>query len=141
MEIPRVVKAAIQPKIPSIDGSKHGRLLPYLIFMVKRSGELEMPGGKVRDNETLPTAIKREVLEETGLEIEILEDSARWIAVYKDVALMAGVTFHCIATGGSLKVSDEHVAALWVPLDWVGPLDCQHSEKDAFRVTIKQMDQ
>lgn len=55
----------------------------YHILMGRRGkdpnrGLFVLPGGGVEDNETLEEAFAREVLEETGLEIEPVQGYSRW---------------------------------------------------------------
>jgi len=51
-------------------------ILENKILMIKKSrgpykGKYDLPGGKIEERESLETALKREFIEETGLEIEI----------------------------------------------------------------------
>lgn len=46
------------------------------ILMIKKSrgpykGKFDLPGGKIEDNESMEEALKREFIEETGLDIEV----------------------------------------------------------------------
>src|SRR3989338_6849552 len=81
---------------------------------------LDFPGGKIQDGEakdadasSLVLALKREVLEETGLEIEVFNPFAVWYHEFpkghrnypKMVYLVA---FKCTYVSGELKLSDEH---------------------------------
>jgi 8-oxo-dGTP pyrophosphatase MutT (NUDIX family) len=88
---------------------------------------LDFPGGKIQegeaidgDSESLAVALKREVMEETGLEIETFEPFTVWYRKFskenhrnygKEVYLVA---FRCKYISGEVKLSDEHNKFRWV---------------------------
>ena len=102
-----------------------GRLL-----LVERGGEIEhgkwaIPGGKVQFGETLVETAAREVLEETGLEIEV--GGVIWVGE----SLGEGdppahhfslVDFSGKVTGGSLSAADDASDAAFVAIDKVRAL-------------------
>jgi len=89
---------------------------------------LDFPGGKIQEGEavdgdvsSLINSLKREVLEETGLEIEVLNPFAVWYHEfqkghrnYGKVVYLVG--FKCKYVSGEVKISDEHNK-----FEWVGP--------------------
>ncbi len=80
------------------------------------SGMWDIPGGKLEDNESLYTGIKREVLEETGLEItDILctLSSILFVASIGDKPTIFRNLYLCKATG-EITLSSEHSEYLWV---------------------------
>ena len=98
------------------------------IVLVKRAheplaGEWNLPGGAVETGETLEAACAREVLEETGLVVDV----GRLIEVFDRITVDAGgkVQYHfvlmdylCRATGGGLRcASDASDVALADPRD------------------------
>ena len=133
MSVTKVVKAAVLPQCPTPDGCMEGCYLPYILYLVKGNGTLEFPGGKVEPGESITETLHREIREETGLTVEILGVSGRWIAPYKAEALMAGVTFHCAAIGGRLRTSNEHVGAIWLPIGLHEPISWQSCEERPIR--------
>jgi 8-oxo-dGTP diphosphatase len=94
------------------------------ILMVERAGNplkgyWSLPGGLVETGETLETAVKREILEETGLQVEpqqmfelferIMHD-AQGQAEYHYVLL----DYLCKVVGGTLQAGDDVSRAEWV---------------------------
>ena len=88
------------------------------ILLEKRSdnGWWGLPGGHVEIGESAQDAVVREVLEETGLVVEIM----RLVGVYShpdnlcfvqypdgNTAHILSIVFECTATGGTLQMSDE----------------------------------
>ena len=77
------------------------------------AGRWEIPGGKPDPGETAAQTVKREVEEETGLQIRVVG-----LAGCTEFALPAFrvvmLVFRCIAAGEDVTLSDEHGAAEWV---------------------------
>jgi 8-oxo-dGTP diphosphatase len=88
-------------------------LLGEAIVLVKRrnqpyAGMWALPGGFVEYGETVEDAVKREILEETGLKVEI----EKLAGIYSDPKRdprghTVSVVFLCKKTGGSLKADSD----------------------------------
>jgi ADP-ribose pyrophosphatase YjhB (NUDIX family) len=72
-----------------------------------------LPGGGIARGERLREAVKREVLEETGLEVEV-----GLVAGYRKEVLPDGhyvvPVFHCTVIGGMLQAGDDAAAVEFV---------------------------
>src|SRR5258708_5637218 len=82
-------------------------------------GYWSLPGGVVEVGEKLAEGIRREVLEETGLEIELLSVVEIFERIMRDAAGVAEyhyvlVDYLCRVTGGVLKAGDDVSEAQWV---------------------------
>jgi mutator protein MutT len=98
-----------------VDGGK--------VLIVKRAheprkGEWSLPGGMVELGETLVDALKRELQEETGLDVEVGEV----VEVFDRVHRLDGriqyhfviVDYLCRPTGGTLRAADDAEDVAWV---------------------------
>lgn len=104
------------------------------VLMVRRKKDpfkdmLALPGGFINEGETAEGAMKREVLEETSLEVEPIEI----LGVYSDPARdprrhTLTVVFVAIITGGSEKASDDAAGLEWVEFASPSRLAFDHAQ-------------
>lgn len=88
------------------------------ILLVQRSsddptgaGTWENAGGNVEPGESLEEALKREIREETGLDVKILRTA---YAALVDFGEAAHITVYlCEAAGGDVTLSGEHSGYVW----------------------------
>ncbi|MDT3396140.1 NUDIX hydrolase [Streptomyces sp. B1866] len=82
-----------------------------LLIQRRDNGHWEPPGGVLEAGETIPDALQREVLEETGVKIGL---PAVLTGVYKNMTgLIVSLVFRCEAIGGAPTTSDETRALRW----------------------------
>ncbi|MGA5869473.1 NUDIX hydrolase [Streptomyces cinereoruber] len=75
------------------------------------NGTWELPGGVLELDETPQGGVVREVLEETGVRVEV----ERLTGVYKNLARgIVALVFRCRPVGGDVRVSDEASAVEWL---------------------------
>ncbi|MFM9368802.1 NUDIX hydrolase [Streptomyces sp. Da 82-17] len=78
------------------------------------NGNWELPGGVLELNETPEAGAAREVLEETGIQVEVDELTG----VYKNTARgIVALVFRCKPSGGTERTSDESTAVAWLTPD------------------------
>ena len=98
------------------------------LLMVRRGndpgrGLWSLPGGRVEHGEYLADALRREVSEETGLEVTV-GDLVGIFEVVGDAHYVV-LDFFARAEGEiSPEAADDVDEVRWVPLDEVGTLDC-----------------
>ena len=96
-----------------------GRILVVLRQGGAWAGYWAVPGGRQRRGETMEEAVAREVLEETGLVVEVGDPV--WIGDILDPAdtpqyHYTVVDFAAFVVGGSLVAGDDAADARWVEL-------------------------
>lgn len=119
-----------------INKQKTNRAVSALIFkdnkclLLKRRNSPRIwgpPGGRVFVGETLMEAIKREILEETGLnDVEILMPLYFWAGKHGKDKLEA-MTFLCRHNKGKIVLSSEHESYKWMSLPQIKKMAVTHS--------------
>jgi mutator protein MutT len=105
------------------------------ILLVRRGkeplrGYWSLPGGAVETGERLAQALRREVREETGLEVEVLQLFEVFERILPDDAGAAQhhyvlLDYLCRVAGGSARAGDDAMDVRWIP----------RSELDRFEIT------
>jgi len=88
-------------------------------------GYWSLPGGLVEPGETLEQAVRREILEETGLYIEPVQMFGVFERLMRDRRGRAEyhyllLDYICRVTGGTLRAGDDVARAAWVPREKLG---------------------
>ncbi|UBU13993.1 NUDIX hydrolase [Nonomuraea gerenzanensis] len=90
-----------------------------LLIQRRDNSHWEAPGGVLELDEDIVSGLRREVREETGLEVE----PELLTGVYKNMKRgIIALVFRCRAIGGSLTVTDESRAFRWMAADEVRAL-------------------
>jgi ADP-ribose pyrophosphatase YjhB (NUDIX family) len=97
------------------------------VLLIRRAqeplkGEWSLPGGAVELGETLEEAIRREVLEETGLIVEIIDTVQAFDRISRDAEGRVRyhyvlIDFLCRITGGSLACATDALEGRWATAD------------------------
>ena len=86
------------------------------ILVVQRSTDQhwELPGGRLSRGESPRQGLRREVHEETGLDIKIAEivRANSWVNAADEGRF--AVHYRCEQTDGSVALSDEHIDSEWL---------------------------
>ncbi len=98
----------------------------------RNSGKWDLPGGTLEKGELIEEALKREILEETGLEVEVddILGTAEFVKEAKQFKdEKRGLRFLAYCKDEEVKISDEHQKFRWFSFDEA--LE-KLSEKDGF---------
>jgi 8-oxo-dGTP diphosphatase len=100
------------------------------ILLVERGGHplkgyWSLPGGLVETGESLDAAVRREVLEETGLRVKPVEMFGVFERVMKDARRRTEyhyvlIDYVCRIIGGKLKAADDVANVEWVRRERLG---------------------
>jgi ADP-ribose pyrophosphatase YjhB (NUDIX family) len=79
------------------------------------SGAWYVPGGSLEHGESPEDAVRREIREETCLEVEGLRLFRTWHYQPSDTAHAVAITFTCrVGSGAEPALNEEHLAFRWV---------------------------
>ena len=87
-------------------------------LLLKRASDPQIwtpPGGRLRKNENPEKGLIREVKEETGLQIEVIEPVNTWFGRWKKNWVLS-IDYLTYAKSNQLTLSKEHHKAQWVTL-------------------------
>jgi 8-oxo-dGTP diphosphatase len=93
-----------------------------ILVLVKQNGKLDLPGGRVENGETIQSALQREIIEETGLKVEIHDPVEEWSFYKTPDQLIKGITLECAYLYGKVKLCGEHKRYFWAAIDSINQL-------------------
>ena len=112
------------------------------------NGRWCLPGGRMEPGESVAVACAREVLEETGLEVEVgkltgVYSTPHRIAAYNDGNSYQPVVmnFEATVTGGELSISDETTDCGFYSLDEMADMDVMESSLERINDAVLRLDQ
>jgi 8-oxo-dGTP diphosphatase len=76
-------------------------------------GQWSIPGGRVEFGETMAAAVRREVAEETGLDVAV-GDLIGWVERFGPDYHFVIADFHATVLGGALQAGDDASDTAWV---------------------------
>lgn len=91
------------------------RLLLVLRARAPAAGTWSLPGGRVEHGEDDGTALRREVLEETGLQVQVGPLVGRVRRPGPGRVVYGIADYACHPVGGSLAAGDDAADVAWVP--------------------------
>ena len=98
------------------------------VLCVQRSEKMnlplkwEFPGGKIEEGEDLENCLKREIKEELGLEIEIIERLYSNKHKYPDQELIELIPFRCSLQTSEIELK-EHLKIEWATIQELAKID------------------
>ena len=111
-----------------------------VLLLLNKRGEWELPGGRPEPGEAHPAALKREVREETALDVEVEMLVAEHLLEVPPDRIVQIVAYHCALVGVSaVTPSHEHLEARWVPLAELGETIAGHRLPDGYLGAIRQV--
>lgn len=107
----------------------------FKVLLIKRKGDpfkgkWALPGGFLEENESMDEGAKRELKEETGLEIEELHQIKAFGDLGRDPRgrTISIAFWGIISTQENVKANDDASAASWFPLNQLPELAFDHQE-------------
>jgi 8-oxo-dGTP diphosphatase len=121
------VSRAVVLGVAAVIWNQEGEILLIRRSKAPRAGQWSLPGGKVEFGETLLEAAKREVREETGLEVEILglvdiAESIREADVGSPDGHFVLIDFGARVVSGTAKAGSDAADARWFRYDEIAGL-------------------
>lgn len=95
----------------------------HILVLVKPNGTLDLPGGRVENGESIKSALRREINEETGLKVKIHDPVEEWSFYKTPNQLIKGITLERTYLDGKVKLCGEHKRYFWVAINCIKSLN------------------
>jgi 8-oxo-dGTP diphosphatase len=109
------------------------------LLLLNERGEWDLPGGRPDPGEDHRTALRREVREETGLEVVVgaaLDEHVFEVLPGRFVRILA---FACeVESASEVTLSHEHLQMRWLPLAELGEVIADHRLPAGYLGAIRQ---
>ena len=103
-------------------------------------GRYDLPGGKIEPGERFDVGLRREVYEESGLNIDIGRPFfvSEWRPTLKgEEWQITGIFFECFASDDKVRLSSDHDEYLWVDPENFEEYDLIKENKEAFKTYLE----
>ncbi len=92
------------------------------LLVVKRSshdtinpGRLSVPAGFVKFGEKPQDAVRREIKEETGLDVEVGRVTSVWTQILREESIqIVGINYFCIPSNKNITLNEELESYQWI---------------------------
>ena len=101
------------------------------ILLIKRSGQYkdlsytwDIPGGRINFGEEPIDGLRREIVEETGLELDTVKEILDASTVLKnEEKQIVRITYRCTVKDGTTTLSHEHTEMEWVLIEKLNKIE------------------
>jgi 8-oxo-dGTP pyrophosphatase MutT (NUDIX family) len=110
-----------------------------VLLLLNERGEWDLPGGRPDAGEDYRTALRREVREETGLEVEVGPAIGGHLFEVLPGRFVRILPFACRLVGASdVVLSHEHLETRWQPVGELGETIVGHRLPSGYLAAIRQ---
>jgi 8-oxo-dGTP pyrophosphatase MutT (NUDIX family) len=109
-----------------------------VLLLLNERSEWDLPGGRPDPGEDHRTALRREVLEEVGLDVAVGAALGEHLFEVLPKRFVRVVAYACDLSGGDVVLSHEHLDQRWVPFAELGATIAGHPLPAGYLGAIRQ---